>query len=250
VERGGAAARILPNPGGIDWDERGGGRGEYFLLENRQRQGFDAYLPGSGLLIWHVSERRPGNAPADFAKRLLGVVETDGAPGDLGRTTNQGSVNLGEQEDFWPYGSETEWTEASDPSSDLHGGTFSGVSVTNIREEGTVIAFDLDLQGVRAGDPYAYPNPFRPDVDDTATIAFRIPEGERPDRVEVRLFDLGGFLVRALDRRGDEIVVDGDAVRALWNGRNDAGEAVASGTYLYVIAGAGDPKSGKLALLR
>jgi M6 family metalloprotease-like protein len=29
---------------------------EYFLLENRQNQGFDTYLPGSGLLIWHIDE--------------------------------------------------------------------------------------------------------------------------------------------------------------------------------------------------
>ncbi len=29
---------------------------EYFLVENRQKAGFDAGLPGSGLLIWHVDE--------------------------------------------------------------------------------------------------------------------------------------------------------------------------------------------------
>jgi len=29
---------------------------EYFLLENRQRRGFDRYLPGDGLLIWHIDE--------------------------------------------------------------------------------------------------------------------------------------------------------------------------------------------------
>ena len=27
---------------------------EYFLLENRQRKGFDQYLPASGMLIWHI----------------------------------------------------------------------------------------------------------------------------------------------------------------------------------------------------
>lgn len=29
---------------------------EYFLLENRQKEGYDTYLPGSGLLIWHIDE--------------------------------------------------------------------------------------------------------------------------------------------------------------------------------------------------
>jgi len=31
---------------------------EYFLIENRQPVGYDAYLPGRGLLVWHVDESR------------------------------------------------------------------------------------------------------------------------------------------------------------------------------------------------
>lgn len=34
------------------------GTGEYFLVENRQKSGFDAGLPGTGLLIWHVDENQ------------------------------------------------------------------------------------------------------------------------------------------------------------------------------------------------
>lgn len=33
---------------------RTGAENEYFLLENRQQQGWDSYLPGHGLLIWHI----------------------------------------------------------------------------------------------------------------------------------------------------------------------------------------------------
>jgi M6 family metalloprotease-like protein len=29
---------------------------EYFILENRQKEGFDYYLPGHGMLIWHVDK--------------------------------------------------------------------------------------------------------------------------------------------------------------------------------------------------
>jgi hypothetical protein len=32
---------------------------EYFLLENRKKKGFDADLPGEGLLIWRVVNDRP-----------------------------------------------------------------------------------------------------------------------------------------------------------------------------------------------
>ncbi|SNB45595.1 M6 family metalloprotease domain-containing protein [Geobacter sp. DSM 9736] len=38
-----------------------GGSGEYFLLENRQKIGFDEALPGSGLLLWHIDETRANN---------------------------------------------------------------------------------------------------------------------------------------------------------------------------------------------
>ena len=39
----------------------GGGGSQYFLVENRQKTGFDSYLPGEGLLIYHVDEGRPNN---------------------------------------------------------------------------------------------------------------------------------------------------------------------------------------------
>lgn len=34
---------------------------EYFLVENRQRSGFDTALPGSGMLVWHISESTSNN---------------------------------------------------------------------------------------------------------------------------------------------------------------------------------------------
>jgi len=37
---------------------------EYFLLENRQRKGFDMSLPADGLLIWRVVRNRPAIEPS------------------------------------------------------------------------------------------------------------------------------------------------------------------------------------------
>ncbi len=34
---------------------------EYFLVENRQKVGYDAALPGAGLLVWHVDQNMNGN---------------------------------------------------------------------------------------------------------------------------------------------------------------------------------------------
>jgi len=48
---------------------------EYFLVENRQQTGWDTYLPGNGLLIWHVNETASGNTRDNY--RLVDLEEWD-----------------------------------------------------------------------------------------------------------------------------------------------------------------------------
>ena len=43
---------------------------EYFLLENRQRIGFDASVPGTGLLIWRVVYGRPNPGSGQCCEQL------------------------------------------------------------------------------------------------------------------------------------------------------------------------------------
>ncbi|TLZ96911.1 MAG: M6 family metalloprotease domain-containing protein [Methanobacteriota archaeon] len=60
---------------------------EYFLIENRQPIGFDAALPGTGLLIWHVDDSQTSNDQDNH--RLLDLEEADeGVSGD--RPTDSG----------------------------------------------------------------------------------------------------------------------------------------------------------------
>ncbi len=251
VERDGGVVRLLSNPGGIDWEGgSGGGTGEYFLLENRQQLGFDSYLPGAGMLIWHIGERRPADESDDAEKRLCLIVEAaDGAPGDLGTTNDQNQLNLGEADDFWPAAGKNEWTADTDPSSDLYGGRYSGVSVTDIYLAGARLRFDLEIEAVPAGEITAFPNPFRPDEDMFLTI---VVDGSElaPDRREAILYDVTGSLVRVLDRKGDEMLEDGKKIDFIWDGRNDAGKEVASGIYLYTLPTTDGTKTGKIAVLR
>jgi hypothetical protein len=67
-----------------------------------------------------------------------------------------------------------------------------------------------------------YPNPFNPQV----TIRYELPAG---DVVTLRVFDLGGRRVRTL-LEADSQVAGPHGLR--WDGRDDAGRAVPSGTYL------------------
>jgi len=74
---------------------------EYYLLENRRREGADAALPGEGILVWHVDERRLAfrTAQSDPQHKLLHLVEADGR-GDLDRGHGAGG-NRGDAGDPW-----------------------------------------------------------------------------------------------------------------------------------------------------
>lgn len=74
---------------------------EYYLLENRLREGADAKLPGDGLLVWHVDDRVNGfrTAQQNPAHKLLHLVEADGR-GDLDRGHAAGG-NRGDASDPW-----------------------------------------------------------------------------------------------------------------------------------------------------
>lgn len=78
----------------------GNGSNDFYLIENRQRTGWDAYVPGHGLLVWHVDydpevwARFAVNN--DAAHQHVDIIEADGIqtedtrPGD----TFPGSANV------------------------------------------------------------------------------------------------------------------------------------------------------------
>ncbi|NUP25031.1 MAG: M6 family metalloprotease domain-containing protein [Streptomyces sp.] len=102
---------------------------EYFLVENRQRTGYDASLPGDGLLIWHVDEHQPDNS--DETHYMVGLVQADNEH-DL-----EFSGNRGDTGDPYPGSSgNTSFGPTSTPSSHSHSGAPTGVSITGISASG------------------------------------------------------------------------------------------------------------------
>jgi hypothetical protein len=87
-------------------------------------------------------------------------------------------------------------------------------------------------------DP-TWPNP----APGSATISFALPMATA---IRLELHDLAGQPVRVLARG----VYDAGEHAVLWNGRNDAGNPVASGVYLVVLQAGGSVRHGKLVLLR
>ena len=63
---------------------------EYLLIENRFTTGFDAYLPGEGLLVWHVDEQVPDNDTSPFYPHHMVVLIQADNQWDLEARRNRG----------------------------------------------------------------------------------------------------------------------------------------------------------------
>ena len=142
-------------------------------------------------------------------------------------------------------------------SSTLVFSTFSGPEIINRPPDGKerVRANHLGIYAVPSNFVYPdgytlvstlwqnYPNPCNPET----WIPFAL---SRDVHVAIRIYDLSGGLVRTLDlghKSAGMYVPRGKA--GYWNGRNEAGETVASGIYFYNIQ-AGDFAATKKMLVR
>lgn len=87
-----------------------------------------------------------------------------------------------------------------------------------------------------------YPNPFNPET----WIPFKLASAAN---VEIRIYNLSGQLVREMDlgNRSAGIYLSKDRA-TYWDGRNDYGEKVSSGTYFYTLE-AGDYNATKRMLI-
>ncbi|MDD2714730.1 MAG: M6 family metalloprotease domain-containing protein [Candidatus Wallbacteria bacterium] len=119
---------------------------EYFLLENRGRTGYDAYLPGGGMLIWHVDEQvlaskwLDNNVNSDYNHKGVDLEEAD-ASNSLDRKANKG-----DQGDPFPGTSlKTSFTPDTAPSSNsYYAGLKSAVFLKNIHASDAGIGFDKE----------------------------------------------------------------------------------------------------------
>lgn len=130
VETNATAIQLRNNPLGVDWTfGKKSGTGEYFLVENRQKVGYDKALPGAGLLVWHIDETRTSDnsANANEARKLVDLEEADGW-NDLDLKWNRGDAG-----DPYPGSSNKRlFNKTSNPNSLLYGGLSSGVAVSKI----------------------------------------------------------------------------------------------------------------------
>jgi len=89
-----------------------------------------------------------------------------------------------------------------------------------------------------------FPNPCYLNQGEIVTIASLPLESE----VRVYIYDLGGNLVRTLGET--ETVIEGGSKVATWDLKNNKGEIVARGIYIYFIPSTTEKRTGKIAIIK
>ncbi len=115
----------------------GASSSEYFLIENRESVGFDAALPGSGLLIWHVDDSLSSN-DVDTHRRLDLVEADEGLTGD--HPTDAG--------DPW-HDTKTGWGPDTNPDSRAYSGSDTGWRVRDISASGATMTATIAREVTR-----------------------------------------------------------------------------------------------------
>lgn len=112
---------------------------EYFLLENRQQEGWDSALLGHGMLVMHVDydeQKWFNNAVNNSSQQGMTILPADGELGNISLSSRQGD----------PYPGIRNVTEI--PSFEVYDGEDIAMPVTNITESDGVVSFDF-----MGGDP-------------------------------------------------------------------------------------------------
>ncbi len=230
----------------------GGTSTEYFLVENRQQSGYDAALPGSGLMVWHIDDAKAGNQqewyPGQTSSQhyLVALEQADGTY-DLEK-----SLSYGNEDDLFSAsrGSD-EFSPATTPNSDSYESGATSVVITNISSSADTMHADLIIglaAGIETEDatplPVSYelaqnyPNPFNP----VTRIEFTLNTAAD---VNVSVYNVMGQKVATL--------LDGTAgpgtTSTVWDGTDASGGGVASGVYFYRLSVNNEPRQTRKMML-
>lgn len=224
---------------------------EYFLIENRQKTGYDSALPAAGLLIWHIDDSRSNNNSEWWpgcgwsAHYKVALVQADDL-WELEKNIDQG--DLGD-----PYPGSTNnrtFGGSTPPGSNSYSGSTTYVAVNNISNSGSNMTADIVVnssQDIQIADELPsifslgqnYPNPFNTSTVITLTTA-------NHEDITLKIFDVKGSIVKVLYAGNPG---PGEH-KFQWDGLCDSGNPAGSGVYFCELAGSSRIISRKMLLIR
>jgi M6 family metalloprotease-like protein len=136
---------------------------EYFLVENRQKIGFDSSLPGSGLLVWHINENKDQHT--DRYCHTVSLIQADGFQ-DLETKANNGDLG-----DPFPgtinnrsFGMYTTPNSSLCCSPSPCSGTLWDIFIGNISDSSYTMSFDSVLPPIIVGSARFHTTPTGADI--------------------------------------------------------------------------------------
>ena len=157
-----------------------GNRNEYFLLENRQKTGWDTNLPGKGLLILHVDYNADAwannQANDDPSHQRMTWIPADNEYQYFFYNGTKYYTDEGQATDTYPYGSINSFSKESEPAAKLYNKNTDGTyyldsSVENIKQNsnGTI---SFKFRGIsNVATPVFTPKAGRYEEAQTVTIS-------------------------------------------------------------------------------
>jgi immune inhibitor A len=203
---------------------------QYFLTENRQRVGFDYYLPGAGMLIYHVDEAQNNNnhqwypGYTQYGHYLVAVEQADGL-WELEKNYNSG--NAGD-----PYPGNTVnrfFNSSTTPDSKDYNFNDTYVAVENISDSGDTMTADINVTPTSV-EEFSVHNTssavltVSPSIGrDIFTISYSL---NAPAEISITIRDVSGRLVRSFEITGAHT-----QYTLVWQGNDNTGKKVVAGIY-------------------
>ncbi len=206
---------------------------EYFLIENRQKIGFDEGLPGDGLLIWHVDQSLYdpylNDMNADENHPMVALEQADG----LNELLDPNLVYIPDYEaDPYPG---TTWnytfTNTTNPNSNTYAGSDSLVRIAVTSESASVMTAKVSVTGVDVVPPEAGVDPYGPGFSPNGNnnMEFNIYTNE-PVNVTVTIATYSDQ-TQVATLANNNSIPDG-VTPFYWDGFKNDGTLAADGTYI------------------
>lgn len=234
---------------------------EYFLVENRQRTGYDSYLPSDGLLIWHIDDTMDDGAGSPdndnqwypgytaYGNYLVALEQADGY-WDLEKNNDSGDSG----DPFPGVSGNTAFSPLTTPNSNDYNDASTLVAITNISSSAATMYADFTVTfasdaeddvdiDLSVPDEFSLdqnsPNPFNAET----SISFTV---DQAGHVDLDVYNLLGQHVTTLVSDHYEP----GTYRASWDAVDKNGSEVPSGIYFYRLQNNQQIQSRKMMLLK
>ncbi|MGB3341707.1 MAG: M6 family metalloprotease domain-containing protein [bacterium] len=217
---------------------------QYFLVENRQLVGFDAYLPYAGMLIYHVDDAQSTNnnqwypGHTTYGHYHVAVEQSDGA-WHLEQYINAGDVN-----DPWPGTlNRRTFNDTTIPDTKDYSFATTYVAVENISNSSDTMTADIYVRPVGIEEEMSTEKNLSlfqvsPSIG-TKNFTISFFQQDRNDNITAKILDASGRIVKKYNQVNKGSIT--------WNGNDNIGERVSPGVYFVYVEYMGSDRTKNAA---